>query len=648
MVCFCCGGDAKTKTQGKGAPKGESMNRAEMSGDKEAVDWWRHKQNSMGEEADSPLRQPYEITKQPPLHPKNGSILNQAPPVKVPEISSSPEKSAFKRLAPKVQRSGMLLSLSQDEKDDTGQVEKIVSIVSKEDKSMDYFVESPKNILASQEKEQSSPMESEKDESETAAASSPEKESDEATESDMFACFVGPSMLEPSTAEPHFLGSSASGPTASADTDDIGDHLSDVGSDVDPVARDRYLQACKLLKAGLIDKGKKLDPNERSFILSLLNDAEAADADTGSVISAEHISVLENAAFRLDNNPAGRAGETEMAAALEVAAMSMDEDYSNSPSREIYKNPHTATRRKSKKSKFSMPSMCGPKSMKEVESPADIVLLVKEEDDFEEPDLEEESPAVDGGKLARFDGWPDHKSMELPFRIIGADHDRRLQPRVMTPPMMEALRGFLPYQVTESNFWLKFSLVRDGASLATLLATIRASTYTFIGVETTHGEVFGSFTGTAWRSGSTWFGNGESFLWSLKKSRLASAKQSDEGDFENEMEVYPYTGYDNFVQYCTSRTIAVGGGDWYDHDCPFVNEPKGIGFMIDGDLVGGETNSCATFSNPRLCKKTSLSNEFAIENLEVWTLTPFENEEDAAQLEMQKLFIEQHAQRGAV
>jgi hypothetical protein len=29
-------------------------------------------------------------------------------------------------------------------------------------------------------------------------------------------------------------------------------------------------------------------------------------------------------------------------------------------------------------------------------------------------------------------------------------------------------------------------------------------------------------------------------------------------------------------------------------------------------------------------------------------LTPFENEEDAAQLEMQKLFIEQHAQRGAV
>jgi hypothetical protein len=644
MVCFCCGGDAKTKTQGKGVPKGESMNRAEMSQDKEAVDWWRQKQNSMGEEAGGPLRQPYEITKQPPLHPKNGMILNQAPPEKVREISSSPEKSAFKRLEPKVQRSGILLSLSQDEKEDTGQVEKIVSIVSKEDLSMDSFEESPNKMLASQEKEQSSPVEPENDESETAAASFPEKESKEATESDMFACFGGPSMFEPSTAEPHFLGSSASGPTASPDTDDIGDHLSDVGSDVDPVARDRYLQACKLLKAGLIDKRKKLDPNERSFILSLLNDAEAADADTGSVISAEHISVLENAAFRLDNDPAGRAGEMEM---LEVAAMSMDEDYSNSSSRENHKNPHTATRRKSKKSKFSMPSMCGPKSMKEVESPADIVLLVKDEDDFEE-DLQEESLAVGGGKLARFDGWSDHKSMDFPFRIIGADHDRRLQPRVMTPPMMEALSGFLPYQVTESNFWLKFSLVRDGASLATLLATIRASTYTFIGVETTHGEVFGSFTGTAWRSGSTWFGNGESFLWRLKNSRLASAKQSDEGDVENEMEVYPYTGYDNFVQYCTSRTIAVGGGDWYDHDCPFESEPKGIGFMIDGDLLGGETNSCATFANPRLCKKTSLSNEFAIENLEVWTLTPFDNEEDAAQLEMQKLYMEQHAQRGAL
>lgn len=648
MVCLCCRSDAKTKNEGNSAPFGESMNREGMSEDKEAVERWRQRQNSAGEDSESPLKHTYDITKQPPLQPKDGSILNQAPPGKNSDISSSPEKSAFQRLEPKVQRSGLLLTLSQDEKDDPDQSEKIISIVSKEDKSMDSYVESSSmKELAGQV--QRSPRGSEKDKSGIVAISTLEKDTEDATTSDPFACFVGPSMLGTATAEAMFLGSPGTGTLASGGVDDSGDHLSDVGSDVDPEARDRYLQACKVLKARLMNKGKTLDPNERDLILSLLNDAEAVDVDAGSVISAEQISVLENAAFRLQSTTASRFSETETDdSTTEEVTRSMGEDHTTSLSREIPKYPHTATPTRAKKSKFSMPSVCGPKSMKEIEMPADIILLVKEENDFEEPALVEEYPPVQEGEMARADGWSDFRSMEFPFRIIGADNERRLHPRVMTPPMMEALRGFLPYKVTESNFWLKFSLVRDGASLATLLATIKASTYTFIGVETNHGEVFGAFTGTAWRSGSKWFGNGESFLWRLKQSRLASQQQSAEGDSQNEMEVYPYTAYDTCVQYCTSKTIAVGGGDWYDHDCPFVNEPKGIGFMVDGDLAGGETNSCATFANPRLCKKTSLSNEFVIENLEVWTLTPFDNENDAAQLEMQKLFLEQNARKGLV
>jgi TLD len=141
--------------------------------------------------------------------------------------------------------------------------------------------------------------------------------------------------------------------------------------------------------------------------------------------------------------------------------------------------------------------------------------------------------------------------------------------------------------------------------------------------------------------GGKWYGNGEAFLWRLKKPRYTSPLNSRKPNFEREMEVYPYTGYDDLVQYCTTKTIAVGGGDWTDIPCPFDNDTQGIGFMIDGDLAGGETNSCSTFANPRLAKQTTASSEFSITNLEVWTLTPCLNVSDAARMEMQLLFLDE-------
>ena len=123
---------------------------------------------------------------------------------------------------------------------------------------------------------------------------------------------------------------------------------------------------------------------------------------------------------------------------------------------------------------------------------------------------------------------------------------------------------------------------------------------------------------------------------------MTSPKKSKVSTFDNKMDIFPYTGYDDLVQYCTTKTIAIGGGDWLDHPSPFENEPRGIGLMIDGDLAGGETNSCATFANPRLCKTTTASNEFSISNLEVWTLTPCLTAKEASKLELQKLFVEEN------
>lgn len=388
------------------------------------------------------------------------------------------------------------------------------------------------------------------------------------------------------------------------------DHLSDVGSDVSLETKERYLKACRMLKDALVNKEKNLHKSDRDFILALLRDAEAVDIEEGSVMSVQKMSALESAASKLESVP----DATPQSAPTSAKAVT-----------------------KIKKKKIGLLA-CGPKEIEEVQEPS--------ESDF--PEVPKPSKQRQDIGFVRFDGWADYAGMEYPFRILGAENVEELEPRVLTPRMMEAIRGFFPFRVSESNFWLKFSLARDGASLETLLESIKASTYTIIAVETTHGEVFGSFNGAPWKRHTKWFGTGEAFLWRLKKSRMTTEEQAQEANFENEMEVFPFTGYDDMVQYCTSRTIAVGGGDWLDHEFPFENEPQGIGFMLDGDLAGGETNSSATFANPRLCKKTTLSNEFAIQNMEVWTLTPFDNEEDAAQLEMHKLFLDHNARKGVV
>jgi TLD len=195
----------------------------------------------------------------------------------------------------------------------------------------------------------------------------------------------------------------------------------------------------------------------------------------------------------------------------------------------------------------------------------------------------------------------------------------------LTPTLMESLRGFFPHGASEENFFLKFSLQRDGPSLPTLLSRVRTSRHTVVAVETTDGYVFGAYCSSPWRTQAGWFGNDDSFLWRLKHPRFHERSSSRSFDRDSEIEVYPVFR-NTRIQYCTSQTLAVGGGEWGKDSsglCPYPSEPTGIGFMIDGDLMGGETNSCSTFCNPRLGQRISSKggNEFDIRCLEVWTRT---------------------------
>lgn len=83
---------------------------------------------------------------------------------------------------------------------------------------------------------------------------------------------------------------------------------------------------------------------------------------------------------------------------------------------------------------------------------------------------------------------------EVPFIILGTSkHDKSVLPHVLTPPLMKALHQHLPPTCAGTNFWLKYSLVRDGGSILALQAKTGPSKHTFVVIETLKGDVFGCF-----------------------------------------------------------------------------------------------------------------------------------------------------------
>lgn len=248
----------------------------------------------------------------------------------------------------------------------------------------------------------------------------------------------------------------------------------------------------------------------------------------------------------------------------------------------------------------------------------------------------------------------------LDFLILGTDaDDEAAQPHVLSPPLMESLQAFMPLAKSGQNFFLKYSMVRDGASLHTFLKRARGVQYSILALETIDGEVFGCFTGQPWRKNWNYFGSGESFLWRMRRSRLEKTHDIlEQAHLESEIDVFPYTGENRFIQLCTHDRIALGGGTpaekKLDDDSMMMpsssNETSiqphewGFGLAISGDLLTGTSSPCVTFASPSLSSVHSKGSVFEIVNMELWTLTPCMTVEEAEKLELGKLFLERHAE----
>ena len=213
-----------------------------------------------------------------------------------------------------------------------------------------------------------------------------------------------------------------------------------------------------------------------------------------------------------------------------------------------------------------------------------------------------------------------NKRLDL-YPILGFSKIHETQ-RVLSPPIMNTLRTYLPFSVAEDNFWLKFALARDGANLKTLYNSIRQSSPTILAIETSHGEVFGAFTSSPWRKHANFYGSCEAFLWRTKHSRFSPTQSAKEQvQLESEVDCFKWSHANRNVQFSSQAKLMVGGGlpdKEEEENCLWVNSGNqdwGMGIIIESDLFQGTSSPCVTFQSPCL----SLGGEtFEARNIEVW------------------------------
>lgn len=241
--------------------------------------------------------------------------------------------------------------------------------------------------------------------------------------------------------------------------------------------------------------------------------------------------------------------------------------------------------------------------------------------------LKDEYAGDFGYNFTTFVAGTDDDDLPSSFQILGTGVDDTLaQPHVLSPPNMDALENFLPDTLIGQNFWLKYSLVRDGANMETLKHSVRASAYTILCIETTRGEVFGSFTSSVWTEQRSFFGNLPSFVWRMRCNRRSKCSSLfDQAHMESELDVYMAdVSEEQGVQICRDSLLGVGGDEDRMSDA--------FAICIDSDLIRGTTSPSAIFHSPKLCP----ASPFEIGNIEVWTLTPCSDVQAAERLEVTK------------
>lgn len=173
--------------------------------------------------------------------------------------------------------------------------------------------------------------------------------------------------------------------------------------------------------------------------------------------------------------------------------------------------------------------------------------------------------------------------------------------RLMNHELCEEIRNLLPARLQLYDTWhLEYSLEQHGSSLHTLYSNIRPNATSkrsgyVLCILDQSGATIGAYANEPFHPTDSrrYYGNGECFLW--KTTKLPK------GDIR--FQAFPYTGVNDFVIFCTSKFLSMGGGDGR------------YGLWVDDDLNVGISDRSLTFGNEPLSSEGS---KFRIIGLEVW------------------------------
>lgn len=185
-----------------------------------------------------------------------------------------------------------------------------------------------------------------------------------------------------------------------------------------------------------------------------------------------------------------------------------------------------------------------------------------------------------------------------PVELVGISSHTRT--RVMNEALCEEIRNLLPARLQLYDSWsLSYSLEQHGASLHTLYSNLRGNLNKRSGyvmcIRDETGNSFGVYVNEPFHPTDLrrYYGNGECFLW--KSTKLS--------DGQTRFQAFPYTGINDFVIFCTSQFLSLGGGDGH------------YGLWIDDGLNVGISDRSLTFGNEPL---SGVGSKFHIIGLEVW------------------------------
>ncbi|KAL6707363.1 oxidation resistance protein 1 [Coniothyrium glycines] len=235
-----------------------------------------------------------------------------------------------------------------------------------------------------------------------------------------------------------------------------------------------------------------------------------------------------------------------------------------------------------------------------------------------------------------------------PLSLRGYRSGMREQGKLLTRALAEEIRLLVPIRLQLVDEWtLVYSLEQNGVSLGTLYQ--KADDYRgkrggfVLVVKDTSGGVFGAYLSDAPHPSSSFYGNGECFLWrahvlsslpdlaanlpplpsedtthAVRMTTIATPKNRiDALSTENghadksgtstperiRFKAFPYSGVNDYMIFCEHSYLSVGGGDGH------------YGLWLDDNLEHGVSDTCLTFGNEPLSDD---GKKFEVMGVEMW------------------------------